>query len=398
MAQSDLSRPTPDDPGPEPARPRDREADVVIVGGGFSGASAAVLLGRAGYRVVLVDRYAVCPPQFRVETIADEQAAALRRMDLFEPLAAAGAFVDRVVNARNGRVVDVSRSPHYGLRYEDMVRIVREQIPATVERLFDRVQDLSTGPGLQRVVLASEGTVTARLIILATGMGDMLHEKLGMRRVVTFEKHSITFGFDLAAAPSGDFPFPSLTYYGQTTADGIDYVSFFPLPSAIRANVFTFRSDQDPWVRDMMRSPKETLLATLPGLRNFLGDFQATSPVRNWVMNLTETENYEQPGVVVVGDAFRTSCPAAGTGLTRLLTDVERLCLVHAPAWLASGDTSRERIAEFYADAQKTDMDRMALARAHHRRSLTLDNSLSWTARRSLHFLRRRLSAAIRAA
>jgi 2-polyprenyl-6-methoxyphenol hydroxylase-like FAD-dependent oxidoreductase len=295
-------------------------------------------------------------------------------------------------------VVDHSSGPHYGLRYEDMVRIVREQLPASVECVFDRVSDLSTESGPPRVILATQGTVTARLVVLATGMGGMLHETLGMRRIVTFEKHSITFGFDLQPAPGHRFPFPSLTYYGETTADGIDYLNIFPLPGTMRANLFTFRDVQDPWVRDMMRAPKEALLATLPGLENFLGDFQVSSPVRSWAMDLCETEGYEQPGVVLVGDAFLTSCPPAGTGLTRLLMDVERLCTVHAPNWLASGDVSRDRIAEFYADPEKTAMDRMAIARAHHRRSLTLDSSLRWTARRRLHFLRRSLSGRMSAA
>ena len=383
---------------PEPAAAGRREADVVIVGAGLSGATAALLFGRSGYRVVLVDLHAVCPPQFRLEHIAEEQTHPLRRIGLLEPIAAGGAFIDHILNARNGRVIDHTYGSDYGLRYEDMVRIVREQLPAGVERVSDRVSDISTGPDLQHVVLATQGTITARLVVLATGMGAMLHEKLGMRRIVTFEKHSIDFGFDLAPAPGQRFPFPALTYYGETTADGIDYLNIFPLRSTMRANVFTFRGHQDPWVRDMLRAPKETLLATLPGLANFLGDFQATSPVRSWVMNLSETEGYRQPGVVVVGDAFQTSCPAAGTGLMRLLTDVERLCTVHAPNWLASGDTSREKIAEFYADPVKTAMDRRSIAAAHHRRRLTLDSGLHWTARRHLHFLRRGLRGWISAA
>jgi hypothetical protein len=77
---------------------------------------------------------------------------------------------------------------------------------------------------------------------------------------------------------------------------------------------------------------------------------------------------------------------------------VERLCTVHAPRWLASGDISRERIAEFYADPEKTAMDRRAIAAAHHRRRLTLDAGLRWTGRRRLYFLRRGLAGLMSAA
>jgi 2-polyprenyl-6-methoxyphenol hydroxylase-like FAD-dependent oxidoreductase len=259
-----------------------------------------------------------------------------------------------------------------------------------------RVLDVSAGSELQHVVLADGGTLVARLVVLATGMGDLLREKLGMTRIVTFEKHSISFGFDLAPAPGRRFRFPALTYYGETAADRIDYLNIFPIGAVMRANLFTFRDDHDPWVRDLRRTPKEALLATLPGLADFLGDFEIVSPVQNWVMNLCEVDGYEREGVVLVGDAFQTSCPAAGTGVTRLLTDVERLCGLHAPNWLASKGMGREKIAEFYGDPAKQAVDRHALALSHFRRSLTVGAGLGWTARRQQHFLRRRVSGWIR--
>ena len=99
-ARPDSPDMAPQTPTPEPVTPKGRQVDVVVIGAGFSGASAAVLLGRAGYRVAVVDRYAVCPPQFRVESIADEQADALRRMDLLAPLVAVAALADHVFIAQ----------------------------------------------------------------------------------------------------------------------------------------------------------------------------------------------------------------------------------------------------------------------------------------------------------
>ncbi len=51
--------------------------DIAIVGGGLSGTLAAVTLGRAGWRVALIDRNEVYPPEFRVEKIGAEQMAKL---------------------------------------------------------------------------------------------------------------------------------------------------------------------------------------------------------------------------------------------------------------------------------------------------------------------------------
>jgi 2-polyprenyl-6-methoxyphenol hydroxylase-like FAD-dependent oxidoreductase len=367
-----------------------RDVDVVVVGGGLSGSLAAVVLGRAGHRVVLVDRHAEYPAEFRVEKIAGDQVDVLRRLELQDCIAAASTPFDRVINVRRGRVLDRTYGQHYGILYETIIRAVRAQLPRSVEFLVDRVVDVETSPDRQRIGLASSGDVNARLIVLATGMADVLRQKLGIRRRVTFEKHSISFGFSIAPAAGSAFEFPALTYYGEDIADRIDYLSLFPVGDTMRANLFTFLDYRDPWARDLRRAPKATLLRTLPGLAGFLGDFQVVEGVQNWIMDLCDVENFQREGVVLIGDAFQTSCPAAGTGVSRLLTDVERLCNVHLPHWLASPGMGLEKISQFYQDPVKQAADRRALRLAHYRRSLTLETGLGWAVHRQQVLLRRR--------
>ena len=43
--------------------------DVAIVGGGLAGALAAAVLARAGHRLVIIDKRAVFPEEFRVEQV-----------------------------------------------------------------------------------------------------------------------------------------------------------------------------------------------------------------------------------------------------------------------------------------------------------------------------------------
>ena len=74
-------------------------------------------------------------------------------------------------------------------------------------------------------------------------------------------------------------------------------------------------------------------------------------------MDLTVAQNVEQDGVVLIGDAFQTSCPAAGTGVTRLLTDVDRLCNTHIPNWFATPGLGSSKIVQFYADPEKRAVD-----------------------------------------
>ena len=85
---------------------------------------------------------------------------------------------------------------------------------------------------------------------------------------------------------------------------------------------------------------------------------------------------------MLVGDAFSTSCPAAGTGARKVLVDVERLCNIHIPQWLAIPGMTAEKIARFYDDPIKQACDAFSLAKAFDLRSFSVDPSLRWAALR----------------
>jgi 2-polyprenyl-6-methoxyphenol hydroxylase-like FAD-dependent oxidoreductase len=105
--------------------------------------------------------------------------------------------------------------------------------------------------------------------------------------------------------------------------------------------------------------------------------------------DLYVTTGVRQAGVVLVGDAFSTSCPAAGTGTSKVFTDVERLCNMHIPRWLATSGMDAEKIAEFYDDPVKRACDAHSTAKAFDLRSLTVDPRFTWAARRWVRFFGR---------
>jgi 2-polyprenyl-6-methoxyphenol hydroxylase-like FAD-dependent oxidoreductase len=160
----------------------------------------------------------------------------------------------------------------------------------------------------------------------------------------------------------------------------------------MRANLFMFRDPADPVMRELRREPEATVLRLLPGLRPYLGDFHVIDRVQNWVMDLSVVEGHLQPGVVLIGDAFQTNCPAAGTGVARLLVDVDRLCTEYAPRWLVTEGMSQEKISEFYSDPDKIAADQQSLKMARFRQALTSRNDIGWDVRRRLHFLRRTIT------
>lgn len=366
--------------------------DVAIVGGGLAGSLAAAVLARAGHRVALVDKRAVYPEEFRVEKIGGHQLEMFRRLGFIRGLESVASPYDRVLNIREGKVVDVSVGQAYGLAYADLVAMARGQISDPSTLIVDEVTAVSCSDDVQHLALASGGRLTARLVVLATGMAGALGYKLGIRRRMLAERHSVSFGFTIARRDGAPFDFKALTCYGERTADGVDYLSLFPVRAGMRANLFMFRDPTDPVMRDLRRDTEATLLRLLPGLQPYLGDFHVTDRVQNWVMDLSVVEGHLRAGVVLIGDAFQTNCPAAGTGVARLLVDVERLCTEYVPRWLTTSGMSREKISEFYADPDKVAADQQSLKMARFRQALTSRNDIGWDMRRRLHFLRRSIT------
>lgn len=366
--------------------------DIAIVGGGLAGSLAAAVLARAGHRVALVDKRAVHPEEFRVEKIGGQQLEMLRKLGFLHALESVACRYDRVLNIREGKVVDVSVGQAYGFSYADLVAMARSQLPDPSDLIVDEVTAINSSDDIQHIELASGRRLDARLVVLATGMAGVLSYKLGIKRRVLAERHSVSFGFTIVRKDGAPFDFEALTCYGERTADGIDYLSLFPVRAGMRANLFMFRDPTDPIMRELRREPEATVLRLLPGLRPYLGDFRVTDKVQNWVMDLTVVEGHLQPGVVLIGDAFQTNCPAAGTGVARLLVDVDRLCTEYVPRWLATPGMGTEKISQFYSDPDKLAADQRSLKMAHFRQALTSRNDFGWDVRRRLHFLRRSLT------
>jgi 2-polyprenyl-6-methoxyphenol hydroxylase-like FAD-dependent oxidoreductase len=138
----------------------------------------------------------------------------------------------------------------------------------------------------------------------------------------------------------------------------------------------------------MRHQPNDAMREILPKLQPITGDYEiADDGVKIRPADLYVTKNYRRAGVVLVGDAFATSCPAAGTGTLKVFNDVERLCNVHVPRWLATPGMGAEKIAAFYDDPEKQAVDRHSTEKACFLRSLSIDPSLPWRVRRDLRFV-----------
>src|SRR5436305_11071498 len=157
----------------------------------------------------------------------------------------------------------------------------------------------------------------------------------------------------------------------------------------MRANLMVYRQVDDPWFRELRQAPEQALLALMPGLGRIAGRFKVTGQIRIRPADLYVSSGHRQRGLVLAGDAFATSCPAAGTGTNKVFTDIERLCNHYIPKWLSTDGMDEDKIAAFYDDPVKAACDAWSTAKAYHLRSLTLDNGIKWRTQRWARFLLR---------
>ena len=364
-----------------------RETDIAIVGGGLAGSTAAAMLGRAGIRATVIDPHTVYPPDFRCEKLDASQVALLKKTGLAEDVLPAAAPDDQAWIARFGRFVGRRRHSQYGIYYDTLVNTMRGVIPASVERIEGKVAGIAVTSERQTVTLSNGEVISARLVILANGLNIGIRHALGIGHEVLSPAHSISIGFDLKPIGRPSFPFRALTYGPEQLGDRIAYLTLFPIGSGMRANFFVYRDMRDPWLKELRRAPRDTLFAALPRLKRLTGDFEVTSFVQIRPVDLYVTPDPKLPGIVLVGDAYCTSCPAAGTGVNKVFADVERLCNVHIPAWLASDGMSETKIAAFYADPEKQASDNYSAAKARFLKALSTDPGIAWRARRWARFL-----------
>ena len=358
-----------------------RQTDVVIIGGGLAGSTAAAMLGRAGIDAILVDPHDVYPPDFRCEKLDRTQVAVLRKTGLGDVVLGAATLSDDVWVVR-GHKITKRRIGQYDLLYDTLVNTVRGAIPERSGFIAAKAAALATSGERQIVTLSTGEEISARLVVMAIGLNVGLRHTLGMTREVVSPDHSISIGFDLKPVGRARFDFPALTYYPERFRERIAYLTLFPIDATMRANLFVYRDMRDPWLREMRKAPVETLIAAMPGLARLTGKFEVTSDVKIRPVDLYVTKGHRQAGIVLVGDAFATSCPAAGTGAGKAMTDAERLCHVHIPEWLSTDGMGADKIAAFYDDPVKREADDFSTTKARYVRAIATDMSFGWTVRR----------------
>jgi 2-polyprenyl-6-methoxyphenol hydroxylase-like FAD-dependent oxidoreductase len=271
--------------------------------------------------------------------------------------------------------------------YHDLVNAVRRQIPASVRHVATKVTAIACGAARPRVTLATGDEIEARLAIMANGLNPGLRDMIGIEREVLSPCHSISIGFDMK--PEGDqpFAFPALTVFPERPDQSMAYLTVFPVPGGMRANLFVYWGMEDTRLRTFRHQPRDALLELIPTLAQFTGAFTIEGQVSIRPVDLVRMNAPQRPGVVLVGDAYSTSCPAAGTGVNKVLTDVHRLCSTYVPAWLGKETIEAADVADFYADPVKLQCESDSLQKALWLRRVSTGTSLRLRGWRGARFV-----------
>jgi 2-polyprenyl-6-methoxyphenol hydroxylase-like FAD-dependent oxidoreductase len=366
-------------------------ADIAVIGGGLAGATAAAMLGRAGHDVVLIDPHTEQRPEFRCEKLDDSQVALLHLTGLADGVLPQSRMDGEVWISRYGRLVDRKPSGRAGIMYHDLVNSVRRQIPSRVRHIATKVSAITHDGARPLVTLADGSEISPKLAILATGLNPGLRDQLDIERETISACHSISIGFDMKPAEGHSFAFPALTIFPDSPEQMMAYLTLFQVPSGMRANLFVYWTMEDLRLRKFRHEPEEALREFIPTLERFTGPFTIDGQVAIRPIDLVRVKEPQRAGIVLVGDAYSTSCPAAGTGANKVLTDINQLCAAYVPVWLAKETVSAADVGEFYVDQQKVQCEDTSLQKALGLRQTSTGTSLRWRCLRGAKFAARLL-------
>jgi len=355
---------------------------ILVIGGGMAGSLLALVLGRRGIPVTVVDPRRDPPPMFRNEKLGTEQMALLKDLGALSCFEAAcwpdGAYAG----------MDKPSLTDCGAPHQAWLKSVRDAWPDSVTFIEGTVASVDADGADPSLTLTDGQTLSGRLVVLASGHTHQLHQTLGISVRMVSAAHSACLGFSV----SGE-RFVRSQVHNVPFGRGVGYVSIFPMPGETRVNLFSYRAISDPWTRRMARDPLAALAEVSPEAARSLDGLKVARRCEVRGIDLYTTEGHRRPGVVLIGDSFHAPCPSTGTGMLRILNDIKILADGHLPGWLATPGMGADKIAQFYDDQAKQKLDARSLGGSLRGREWATNGSLKWRLMRTVRRLKQKIAA-----
>jgi 2-polyprenyl-6-methoxyphenol hydroxylase-like FAD-dependent oxidoreductase len=324
------------------------EWDAVVVGASLAGCTAAIMLGRAGARVALVDQRTE-PSAFKricSHYIQSSAVATLERLDLLEPMMRAGAVRSgaRIWTRFGGWVLPPAESTvadGVNLRrvvLDPLMRRTAAETPGVELMLGHTVGDLiRDGEAISGVVARQGGSgerrLRGRLVIGADGR-DSRVAKLAGGRTKTYPHGRFAYGGYFEGAPPQGAPDASLWFLDPDMAaafptdSGLTFYAVMP----VKERLSEFRAD-----------PERALVDTLAALPDAppIHEARLQGPMQGKIDMTNVAHDVTAPGLALVGDAALATDPLWGVGCGWAFQTSEWLSDSVAPALVGHGSLSR---------------------------------------------------------
>ncbi|WP_435256538.1 FAD-dependent monooxygenase [Thioclava sp. FR2] len=366
----------------------ERDADIVIAGGGLNGPALALALAQGGLRVTVVDAR---PAPARAEAGFDGRAYALALASrrLLQVIRVWDKVADkaqpmRQIKASDGHAghgaapwflhfdsAEIEEGP-MGFMLEDrhLYRAFLEAMEAEPNVTLmsgETVTGQEIGAEGVVVTLGSGRVLSARLLVGCDGRGSGVASRAGIRRQ--------GWGYGQTALVTAIWHEKNHEGTAQQFFMPSGPLAILPLPGGHHSSIVWSETDASAAAIQALED-EGYLQALRPRFGDFLGEIKLAGARFTYPLTLSLAEKFVMPRLALVGDAAHGVHPIAGQGLNLGLRDVAALAEVVIEATRRGEDIGAIDVLERYQRWRRFDATTLALGMDAVNRLFSNDNPI----------------------